>query len=228
MNLGIFRSIWRNPVIKPGKLPNMLAIGITAFWCLLIFISPHLASEGSLTDLDGRSNVIDNHEEFEGLGSTPRVVYSAGDILCHQKDSRSPEMNGNQLPFCTRCAAIYTAIPIGLLLTLFIPNSLDSRSYITSVLPKRYQPRLRKKIGPELGAFVVIFIFLLPTAIDGTLQLLTSYESISLLRILTGFPMGIIAGVLLGSIMNTSRDRDIQGQLIESHLLQKAREDKVG
>ena len=45
-------------------------------------------------------------------------------------------------------------------------------------------------------------IFVLPMALDGFSQMLTSYESTAIMRLITGTPFGIFIGAFLGASLS--------------------------
>lgn len=109
------------------------------------------------------------------------MIYSSGDRLCHQQATRSLFLNGNQMPYCTRCTAIWLGIAIGLVFITFFVLELS-------------------------GIFVASFLLgLIPIGIDGIGQLLGFWESTNLIRFLTGLPAGIICGVAIGIIIDESK-----------------------
>jgi uncharacterized membrane protein len=103
-----------------------------------------------------------------------RLLYQAGDVNCHQMDNRSFFLNGNQMPFCARCTAIFVGMPLGML-----------AFYI-----------LRRPLNP-----LVLILSLVPLGIDGLVQALTSYESSNLVRVLTGSIAGVATGYALAFLI---------------------------
>ncbi len=100
-------------------------------------------------------------------------------ITCHQLPQRSFEIWGNQMVVCSRCTGIWFFLQIGeLLLILMAPS--------------------RKKIIHP----VIIALFVLPIAVDGLLQEITAYESDNVTRLITGSLLGVIAGFVLGIVIN--------------------------
>jgi uncharacterized membrane protein len=109
-------------------------------------------------------------------------IYSAGDRLCHQKADRSLFINGNQMPFCSRCTAIWLGLAIGLGFMVFFIIKLDEK--------------------------FVLFIILgmVPIGIDGIGQLFGYWESTNIIRIITGLLVGIVCGISIGVIIDEIRD----------------------
>ena len=153
-----------------------------SIWAFLVVIAPIMIPSESITDLSGLTFISDNEKDIKELAFPWNVVYTAGDRLCHQHASRSFFINGNQMPFCSRCTAIWIGIPLGLLLILFINIPLDFK-------------------------IVVLFLLgLVPIGIDGVGQLFQLWESTNLIRVATGLLTGIICGIGLGIIINEISD----------------------
>ncbi|MCQ5375427.1 MAG: DUF2085 domain-containing protein [Methanomassiliicoccales archaeon] len=144
-------------------------------WFLIIIISPFLVPSNTVSDLSGFVGQIDNSDIVEKMNPLPRIIYTIGDIYCHQKSDRSFFVNGNQMPFCARDFGIFAGLTLGMLIALLVP-----------------------KIKINAITFVLMFI---PLVIDGTLQLLTSYESTNPLRLVTGILAGIAVAMLLSSLI---------------------------
>ena len=129
-----------------------------------------------MDDLSGATGLSDNEEVIDTMTGPWNSVYSAGDRLCHQKAERSLFINGNQMPFCSRCTAIWLGLTIGLGFMVF------------------YKIELNEKF-----VFVLI-IGIAPIGIDGVGQLLGFWESSNIIRIITGSIVGIMCGIALGLI----------------------------
>ena len=142
------------------------------------FVSPLLIQEGTITDLDGSVGIIDNSEIIDSLSFPLNIPYFLGDLLCHQKLERSFDLNGNQMPFCSRCTAIWVGLVIGLAIMLVYTIELNER-FMT-----------------------IIIISLIPIAIDGTGQLLGFWESTNFSRVITGLIIGIPMGCAIGIIID--------------------------
>ena len=165
---------------KREKVSNII---LTLFIILLIFtmlqfLSPLLLSTNTYKDFNGIVGVMDNAEKIDTMPIPLNMAYVFGDRLCHQKSERSFYINGNQMPFCSRCTAIWIGLTIGLLFTLLFKNELSS-------------------------TFLMIIIFsLVPIGIDGTGQLLDFWESSNVSRVITGLIVGIPVGMALGIIVD--------------------------
>ncbi len=84
-------------------------------------------------------------------------------FMCHCRKDRSFFYKGKQFPICARC----TGELIGMILGIFIAIKIK-----------------------DLNWFYIILLSL-PLVLDGFIQLLTSYESNNLKRVITGFLFGI-------------------------------------
>ena len=147
-------------------------------WTMLQFLGPLLLPENTVSDLTGHVGVTNNQDINEDLGEPWSSVYNCGDILCHQKASRSFFLNGNQMPFCARCTAIWLGIAVGLGFMFF------------------YKIRLNEKF------IFIMLIGLVPIGIDGLGQLFGFWESNNLTRVITGILIGIVCGLAIGIIID--------------------------
>jgi len=147
---------------------------LSAFWLALVVSSPFLVRSNTLKDLSGVVGGHENENQFKTLGSVPHAVYWLGDAECHQLASRSYFLNGNQMPFCARDVGLFMGLVIG---------------FFTATL-------VRWKIPP-----LFVLLGLVPIAIDGGLQQVTSYESTNPLRLATGLVAGLVLGLLLAHFL---------------------------
>jgi len=151
------------------------------FFVLLQFISPLLLPTATITDLSGTTVFLDHPEEEHTIPPPFAIIYSLGDILCHQKEERSLFLNQNQMPFCSRCTAIWIGMAIGICIALFIKFELNMRF------------------------IALFFLFIVPLFIDGCGQLIGLWESTNFLRLITGLLAGIISGISLDCIIDELR-----------------------
>ena len=147
---------------------------LSAVWLALVVLSPLLVPSNTLKDLSGVVGGHENESQFRTLGPIPHAVYWLGDAECHQLASRSYSLNGNQMPFCTRDVGLFLGLVIGFLTATFV----------------------RWKIPPLL-----VLVGLVPIAIDGGLQLVTSHESINPLRLATGLVAGLVLALLFAHFL---------------------------
>jgi len=146
-------------------------------WIILQFIAPLALPNNSIINLSGNVGVLDNKEAIEKMQFPIDFVYICGDRLCHQKVERSFFINENQMPFCSRCTAIWLGLVIGLGFMIFYKIELNDKFLI------------------------LILIGIVPIAIDGVGQLLHLWESTNIIRLITGLLAGIVTGFAIGIII---------------------------
>jgi len=149
-----------------------------SLWILLQFLAPLALPKGSVSDLSGLVAISDNEDTINDMGLPWNFVYSAGDRLCHQKAERSFFINDNQMPFCSRCTAIWLGFVIGLGFMVF------------------YKIQLNEKF------LFAIILSLVPIGVDGIGQLFGFWESTNVIRVITGLLIGVVCGVALGVIVD--------------------------
>jgi len=151
-------------------------------WTILLFISPMAIQENSVKDLSGYTAINDNQDKIKNMSTPWNLVYSTGDKMCHQKAERSFFINGNQMPFCSRCVAIFLGVTIGLGFMIFYKIKLDEK-----------------------------FLFLLiasiaPMGIDGVGQLIGLWESTNITRVITGLAVGVFCGIAISVIIDEIKE----------------------
>jgi uncharacterized membrane protein len=149
-----------------------------SLWFLLQLLAPIALPKGSVSDLSGLVAISDNEDTINNMGLPWSFVYSAGDRLCHQKAERSFFINDNQMPFCSRCTAIWLGFAIGLGFMVF------------------YKIQLNEKF------LFAILLSLVPIGMDGVGQLFGFWESTNVIRLITGLLVGVVCGVALGVIVD--------------------------
>ena len=182
---------------------------ISGGYLLLCFIAPAMMPEGSVPELSGRANAMDyategswgnrDHGEDSSVGHDQSAhggtfawtelnpvwafVYGFGDLNCHQKHERSWEINGNQMPVCTRDIGIFLGLFTGALLFGWRGlNRWTIRDSFLSVFPDHALESIYLADRRMFAMLVVIGIGLGPMAVDGFTQMLTDYE-LSLIHI---------------------------------------------
>lgn len=162
------------------KLPRitskalLIAFVASLFWLLLVVISPYLVPSGTLADISGRVGGHENEDQFEGLNSVAHAVYWIGDAECHQLSDRSYYLNDNQMPFCARDFGLFLGLPLGFGIASFHRTRLKPWLYLLA---------------------------LVPLAVDGGIQAVTSYESNNPLRLVTGLLAGLGMALLLSEFV---------------------------
>ena len=95
-------------------------------------------------------------------------VYGFGDLNCHQKHERSWFVNGNQMPVCTRDIGIFAGLAVaGFLFSRRGVNRWTIRDSLLSVVPDDWVADFYLRDRRALLAFGVLFLFLVPVALDG-------------------------------------------------------------
>jgi uncharacterized membrane protein len=169
---------------KSSRIIILVLFFIFLVWALLQFVAPITSPENSITDLSGMTGVSDNQNTIDNLSFPWNAIYGCGDRLCHQKAERSFFIGGNQMPFCSRCTAIWLGIAIGLGFMVVYKIKLNSKFIF------------------------LIFLGLVPIGIDGLGQLLGLWESSNIVRVLTGLLVGIVSGIAIGVIVDEVRTLD--------------------
>jgi uncharacterized membrane protein len=167
-------------MLKREEYSKVIILFFSVFfiWILLQFIAPLALPNGSIEDLSGLVGISDNDEKIKEIPAPWGTIYGIGDTLCHQKVERSFLINGNQMPFCARCTAIWLGIAIGLGFMIFYKIELDEKFII------------------------ILFVGLVPIGIDGLGQLFNLWESNNIIRVITGLIIGIISGIAVGIIVD--------------------------
>lgn len=150
-------------------------------WIILQFLAPLALPHGSTNDLSGFVGVSDNEKLIDEMPFPWNSIYSCGDVLCHEKAERSFFINGNQMPFCSRCTAIWLGLAIGLGFMVF------------------YKIELNEKF------LILIIIGLVPIGVDGVGQLFGFWISTNTVRVITGLLVGIVCGIAIGLIIDEIR-----------------------
>jgi uncharacterized membrane protein len=166
--------------LREDHFKNLIFVFFLLFfiWILLQFLAPFALPTGSVRDLSGVVGFSDNEHIIRNMSFPWSAVYASGDRLCHQQEARSLFFNGNEMPFCTRCTAIWLGLAIGLgFMVLYIIN-LDERFLI------------------------LILVSLVPIGIDGVGQLFGFWESTNVIRFITGLLAGGTTGMAVGVILD--------------------------
>lgn len=190
---------------------------LSLIWTVSNFVAPYTIPPGTAVGLDGSANQVDNGELYNReMWLFPQIVYYLGDAQCHQLSYRTIWLNGNQMPMDARMESIYLFANLGLVSAMFAIPSTSVSQGIVNVLPRRLQAWGRKHLGPVLLAGLVIVLGILPVAIDGFTQLLTPYESTNLTRVLTGIPTGWVSGILIGVMITSIRQVDLETKALRA------------
>ena len=145
-------------------------------WLSLLLFSPYMIDNGSTGDLSGVVGKYDNKEVIEEMNFLAKFIYYVGDLNCHQLSHRSYSYNDNQMSFCARDTGIFLGLVLGFMYA--------SRKKIILTLP-------------------LVIATLLPIGLDGTIQLLTDYESTNPKRLITGLIAGVVTGIAIKIIADS-------------------------
>ena len=164
--------------VKCFKSLTFVLFVLFLLWIIIQFLAPLALQENTVQDLSGLVAVSDNDDTIKNMDFPWSFIYSAGDRLCHQKAERSFFINGNQMPFCSRCTAIWLGMAIGLGFIVF------------------YRIQLNEKF------LFAIVVGIIPIGIDGIGQLFGFWESTNIIRFVTGLLIGIVCGMAIGLIID--------------------------
>ncbi len=145
-------------------------------WLSLLLLSPYMIDNGTTGDLSGVVGKYDNKEIIKDMNIVAKSIYYIGDLNCHQLSHRSYSYNDNQMSFCARDTGIFLGLVLGFM--------YSSRKKISLTLP-------------------IVIAALIPIGLDGTIQLLTDYESTNPKRLITGLIAGIATGIAIKIIADS-------------------------
>ena len=145
-------------------------------WLSLLLFSPYMIDNGSTGDLSGVVGKYDNRDVIDEMNFLAKFIYYVGDLNCHQLSHRSYSYNDNQMSFCARDTGIFLGLVLGFMYA--------SRKKIVLTLP-------------------LVIAALLPIGLDGTIQLLTDYESTNPKRLITGLIAGVATGIAIKIIADS-------------------------
>ena len=133
---------------------------------ILLIIAPYLEPAGTIYfGEDGKANTIEHEAQIDNMTNpVAKGVYYFGDWECHQHASRSFFLHDNQMPVCARCTSIFLFIGLTAFFLMFF----------------------RVRIS-----FLLIVLLIVPMGLDGTIQLVSSYESTNIIRFITGALAGM-------------------------------------
>ena len=146
-------------------------------WLSLLLFSPYMIENGTTGDLSGVVGKYDNKDVINDMNIVAKSIYYLGDLNCHQLSHRSYAYNDNQMSFCARDTGIFVGLVLGF--------TYASRKKIILTLP-------------------LVIAALIPIGLDGTIQLLTDYESTNPKRLVTGLIAGIATGIAIKIIADSS------------------------
>ncbi len=161
----------------PAQRCKITLLILSSIWLALIVIAPFTIPYHTVDNLSGKVSQIDNWKEIEKMNPVAASIYLLGDTLCTEISDHSFYLNGNQMPFCARCTSIFAGLVLGLLIAVM------------------FDPKVNR---------LLIGLALLPIAIDGGFQAMTSYQSTNLLRVATGLLAGVAISLYFSYIANVA------------------------
>ncbi len=198
-----------------GK-PLVVLLAFFLFYDASLVAAPLLLPPGTVVGLNGSANTVDYREKWEQLPNGYfTAIYWFADSQCHQKETRSFKINGNQMPMCARLSSIFIFALAGLVIAARLRPETTFTGTFLHMVPVRFAARilpttddsaevqLRKWNRATVIVIGVVFLFILPVAFDGFRQELTDYESTNPVRFFTGIWTGSIGGIIMGILMNT-------------------------
>jgi len=206
-------------MLKPSRFLHRTPMILFALDLVLVaslFLAPATLEQGRVTDLDARANAMDHWERWKELPPFHLAVYTFGDINCHQMAERSIMINGNQMPVCSRDVAIFTGFLLGSILLFRAVAHDNPAETVVSIFPVRLKKSRLVERHPGLSVTALLLLMIVPTALDGGIQMISTmgllpfglgYESTNPTRLITGFPMGAAAGILMSMLMMTLLSR---------------------
>ena len=168
--------------MKINKI-SVVLFSVTIFFTASIFIAPFLVGKGEVKNLDGSAWKVDYREKWDSMPLFPRLIYYFGDINCHQKYYRSYYINENQMPVCARDTGMFIGLSFIFLISIFVSAGNTIKNTVINFF--------YRKIRDARKILVLFFLFPVPAVADGILQMLTPYESINPIRLVTGLFMGM-------------------------------------
>ncbi len=102
-------------------------VAVLAIVTAICLVLPLLIADGTALGLDGRAGRMDSGQLWSGLDPFSAAVYSLGDLMCHQMESRSIVIGGNQMPMCIREFSMVVGALAGMVLSQFVRDRMDSR-----------------------------------------------------------------------------------------------------
>lgn len=152
---------------------RITAIVILAVVLIAIFVAPFTVPFGYVTEMDGSIGMIDHSGTWSEMNIFADLVYSIGDVVCHQEMSRTFMLNGNQLAVCSRDVSILAGMFAGLLFFSRSPQHAEDGRML-----------------------YVSFLFVVLMFVDWSVQFITGSD-IMITRVMTGLLCGFAIAVML-------------------------------
>lgn len=186
---------------------------LNGVWIASLFLAPLTIAPGTFAFTVGGANTVDHWDLYSSPAFNwyAKIVYTIGDSQCHQLWFRSLWINGNQMPIDARMTSLYIFGAFGMFWAMMTPASMSVSRGVANAFPIRVR-RWAERVGAVPFTAVVLVIGLLPVAVDGFTQLFSggAYESTNITRILTGVPGGLVTGLLLGMMVKSLKQFNIE------------------
>lgn len=209
---------------REKKIGNWVG-GVCAFFFISFFLVPAYLPADSVPDLSGRANTLDyarddswgniQTSENNGVGHNQSeygtfswmeldpyaaFIYGFGDFNCHNKHERSWKINGNQMPVCTRDIGIFFGFALGgFVFSRRGLNRWTIRDSFLTIFPDNSLETIYRNNHRTRMLLFAAAILIAPMALDGFTQMLTSYESNTIMRLLTGTSFGLFIGLFVSA-----------------------------
>jgi len=145
--------------------PRLIISSLLFVFGMLLVLAPFLEPAGTVNF--GENGIVGRFEHSQDIvhmqNPVSKLIYTFGDWECHQHASRSYFLNGNQMPVCARCTGIFVSMSVFAMLFVFFRVKMP---------------------------FWRIIALIMPLALDGVVQLMSSYESSNIMRLITGILAG--------------------------------------
>ncbi len=104
--------------MRTEQKPILAIAALAAAFLLACVILPFLNQAGTLIGLDGNIGTIDHWDIWSVKDPFTMAFYAFGDLLCHQEQSRTFILNGNEMFLCSRDMGLLIGFLIGLSFSL--------------------------------------------------------------------------------------------------------------
>ena len=107
-----------------------IAFFISSAMTVSFYLTPFFSPSGSFIDLDGTPGVMDHWDIWSGKDPFTMILYSIGDMVCHQQMSRTLILNGSEMPICIRDLGLLAGFSLGSAACIPMMERLHSRKIL--------------------------------------------------------------------------------------------------
>ena len=205
------RALWAGMTWSRGLF---VLFALNAVWIASLFLAPLTIAPGTFAFTVGGANTVDHWNLYSSPAFNwyAKLIYTIGDSQCHQLWFRSLWINGNQMPIDARMTILYIFGLFGMFWAMMTPASVSVSRGIANAFPG-WARRWAERVGAVPFTALLLVVGLLPVALDGFTQLFstyTQYESTNATRILTGVPGGLVTGLLLGMMVKSLKQFNLE------------------